>query len=244
MRLLFILSAIAIFLVTSCSSIKHADLDYLNNSYQLSATKPTLNIFQPKDSTQQHDVLIFVHGGNWDSGSKGTYSILGRNFAKKENITSYGGNPNRIFLMGHSAGGHLIALATMNPKYLNDPTLVKGLILDDAAALDQYKYLQENPPTKEDYYNITWTKDPEAWLDASPYYFIDENTPPILTYLGTKTIPSLYYYNDLFHQKLIEVQPDAELIILNKKHVPMVTQFFWPFSTRFKEIKAFTEGIN
>jgi len=276
MRLLFILSAIAIFLVTSCTSIKHTDLDYLNSSYELSATKPTLNIFQPKDSTQQHDVLIFVHGGNWDSGSKDTYSILGRNFAEKdfvtvipgytlspfanydmmtqqitqailwtkENITSYGGNPNRIFLMGHSAGGHLIALATMNPKYLNDPTLVKGLILDDAAALDQYKYLQENPPTKEDYYNITWTKDPEAWLDASPYYFIDENTPPILTFLGTKTIPSLYYYNDLFHQKLIEVQPDAELIILNKKHVPMVTQFFWPFSTRFKEIKAFTEGIN
>ena len=87
MRLLFILSSIAIFVVTSCSSIKHADLDYLNSSYELSATKPTLNIFQPKDSTQQHDVLIFVHGGNWDSGSKGTYSILGRNFAKKDFVT-------------------------------------------------------------------------------------------------------------------------------------------------------------
>ncbi|MGO4911140.1 alpha/beta hydrolase [Leeuwenhoekiella sp. W20_SRS_FM14] len=265
---------VAVF-VTSCSSVKHTDINYLKSEYSASTEEPTLNIFQPKDSTQQHVVLIFVHGGNWNSGSKNTYSVLGRNFAKndyvtvipgytlspfanydtmtqqiteailwtKENIANYGGNPDRIFLMGHSAGGHLIALATMNPKYLNDDSLVKGLIFDDAAALDQFKYLQENSPTSEDYYDVTWTKDPEEWRNASPYYFLDENTPPILTYLGTKTIPSLYYYNDLFHQKLLEFQPQAKLITLNKKHVPMVTQFFWPLSTRFKEIKEFTEGI-
>ncbi|MFI8378300.1 alpha/beta hydrolase [Leeuwenhoekiella sp. NPDC079379] len=264
----------AIFII-SCSSVKHTDINYLKSAYKASTEEPTLNIFQPKDSTQQHDVLIFVHGGNWNSGSKSTYSVLGRNFAKndyvtvipgytlspfanydtmtrqiteaitwtKENIANYSGNPDRIFLMGHSAGGHLIALATMNPKYLNDNSLIKGLIFDDAAALDQLKYLQENPPTDEDYYDVTWTKDPEEWRNASPYYFLDENTPAILTYLGTKTIPSLYYYNDLFHQKLLEFQPQAKLITLNKKHVPMVTQFFWPFSTRFKEIKEFTAGI-
>ena len=260
----------------SCASIKYKDINYLKTPYTASSEEPTLNIFQPKDSTQQHDVLLFVHGGNWNSGSKNTYSVLGRNFARKEYVTvipgytlspfanydtmtqqiteaiqwtyehieKYGGDPDRIFLMGHSAGGHLIALATMNPRYLKDNSIVKGLIFDDAAGLDQLKYLQENPPTSEDYYDVTWTKDPEEWRNASPYYFLDENTPPILTYLGTKTIPSLYYYNDLFHQKLLEFQPKAKLITLNKKHVPMVTQFFWPLSTRFKEIKAFTTSVD
>jgi len=28
-------------------------------------------------------VLIFVHGGNWNTGNKNTYGFLGRNFAKK-----------------------------------------------------------------------------------------------------------------------------------------------------------------
>jgi len=35
-----------------------------------------------------------------------------------ENIKNYRGDPEQIFLMGHSAGGHLIALISTNPKYL------------------------------------------------------------------------------------------------------------------------------
>ena len=269
--LLLLLSAF----ITGCGSIKKDDISYLDTDYTASAEEPQLNIFQPKDSLVQHDVLIFVHGGNWNSGNKETYSVLGRNFAGKdyvtvipgytlspyanydqmaqeiakaiqwthENAARFGGDPDRIFLMGHSAGGHLVALAAMNPKYLKDPDYIKGIILDDAAGLDQYSYLQENPPTSEEYYDVTWTTDPEEWKNASPFYFLDENTPPILTFLGTKTIPALYYYNDLFHQKLTEFQPDAKLIILNKKHVAMVTQFFSPISPRFGEIKEFTERI-
>jgi acetyl esterase/lipase len=36
------------------------------------------------------------------------------------NIPSYGGRNNRIFLMGHSAGGHLVALLATDPKYLRE----------------------------------------------------------------------------------------------------------------------------
>jgi acetyl esterase/lipase len=35
----------------------------------------------------------------------------------KEHIADYGGRSDRIYVTGHSAGGHLVALATMNPEY-------------------------------------------------------------------------------------------------------------------------------
>ena len=35
----------------------------------------------------------------------------------KENITRYGGNPDKIFVSGHSAGGHLAALISVRDDY-------------------------------------------------------------------------------------------------------------------------------
>ena len=47
------------------------------------------------------------------------------------NITTYGGNPNRIFLMGHSAGGHLCELINADPQYFQALGMVnpiKGVV--------------------------------------------------------------------------------------------------------------------
>jgi acetyl esterase/lipase len=49
-----------------------------------------------------------------------------------ENIGEYGGDPNRLFLCGHSAGAHLVALAALDAKYLEaeglPPDAVAGVI--------------------------------------------------------------------------------------------------------------------
>ena len=38
----------------------------------------------------------------------------------RENISKYGGDRNRIFLMGHSAGAHSVSLVGLDPKYLQE----------------------------------------------------------------------------------------------------------------------------
>lgn len=157
------------------------------------------------------------------------------------NIEQYKGNPDKIYLMGHSAGGHLIALITTNPKYLKNKAVIKGTILNDAAALDMKTYLEKNPPTNKFHYDVTWTKDPENWKDASPIYFLDKTAPPFLIYVGKKTYPSIISQNASFIETLKPYQPEIKQIFLNKKHVPMMSQYFFPWTKRYNEILSFME---
>lgn len=260
-------------LLTSCGVTKHKDILYLQEAEK--SIQPSLNIFSPKskDISEKPPVLIFVHGGNWDSGKKEIYSFFGKNFAKKgittvvvgytlspqanykemtsqiasailwtkNNISNYNGNPEKLFLTGHSAGGHLISLAVMNPEYGIDAKDISGIILNDAAGLDMHHYLQENPPTAANHYLTTWSNNPETWKKASPIFYLNEETPPFLIYVGEKTYPSITTANKRFLEAIQAYQPEVAPVLIDKKHIPMMTQYLWPWSNRYQEMIEFME---
>ncbi len=266
----FTFLGMALIALNSCSVAKTTDIDY-GSRIEGIAENPKLNIFTTRKDNAKEPVLIFVYGGNWNSGNKKTYGYVGRNFAKhdmvvvlpdytkspnasyremtqqiatsiqwvKDNIEEYGGDPDRIYLSGHSAGGHLAALAVMNPEYGVDPKSIKGIILNDAAGLDMESYLKGNPPTEDQNYATTWTQDPEVWAAASPINFLNENTPEIKIYTGEKTYASITTSNKKFLEKLQQYQPQASIQWLDKGHVAMVSQLFWPWSDRFDEMQEF-----
>jgi len=273
MKKYIILCLIVLNFLSSCAVKKEKDVAYLQETRK-SALKeePTLNIFSPKKETSKKlPVLIFVHGGNWNSGKKELYNFYGNNFAKKgivtvivgytlspqanykemtsqisqaiiwtkEHISEYKGDPEKIFLTGHSAGGHLIALAALDKRYGIDSDAISGIILNDAAGLDMHDYLSRNPPTSENDYLTTWTDDPKTWELASPINYLSENTPPMLIYIGKKTYPSIKTANERFLKELRKYQPEVEVDTINKKHIPMITQYFWPWNNRYNEIVDF-----
>lgn len=267
MRYLIFITSFLLFSNCSTQKIK-------NITYQTSVEKKPLhlNVFVPRNlKGEKLPVLIYVHGGNWNSGNKDMYSFFGRNFAKKDVITvipnytlspdanydqmateisnvikwvktyiaEYGGNSDAIFVTGHSAGAHLVALATMQPKYGVAENTISGIILNDAAGLDMKHYLEKVPPTAENNYLSTWTNDSNEWKNASPIYFIDEKTPPFLIYVGTKTYPSIKEGNARFITELQKYQKDVAPVLVAKKHVPMILQYFWPWSDRYAETLDF-----
>jgi arylformamidase len=260
-----------IFSLHSCSTKKITDVPYLSTSIATETSLPKLNVFVQRRLKAEAPILIFVHGGYWNSGRKGTYDLLGRNFARKGVVTvipdytlspaasydemtkeiaavikwvqanskKYNGNAKQIYVTGHSAGGHLAALAVMNPKYGIDAKAISGIILNDAAGLNMKDYLEKNPPTAQYDYLATWTNNPANWQAASPIYFIDKDTPPFLIYVGDQTYDSIKTANNQFLKALQPFQPDVSPIFIDKKHVPMVTQYFWPWNDRIGEVVGF-----
>lgn len=279
MNKILICSFLAVFFLismTSCKVQKYEDVSYLKNDPSAENGKPTLNLFIPKKPNKEKlPVLIFVHGGNWNSGNKDLYNFFGNNFARKDvvtvipgytlspeanyetmtqqiaqailwvhsNISKYNGDPAKIFITGHSAGAHLVTLAVVDNSYGVDPETIRGIIFNDAAGLDMHHYLEQNNPTTSNDYLSTWGKDPNDWKKASPIYFLDEETPPIKIYLGKKTYSSITTGNDRFLSELKKYQPNVEFNMLNKKHIPMMTQYLWPWTKRYQETINFMESI-
>lgn len=157
----------------------------------------------------------------------------------QQNIEKYSGNPKNLFVTGHSAGAQLVTSAVLNPKFGIDQKSISGIILNDAAGIDMKNYLENYPPTEQDDYLKTWSSNPENWYQASPIYFLTENSPPFLIYVGSKTYPSIKKANENFISKLNQFQPEVKPIIVNKSHIPMILQYFFPWSNRFSETASF-----
>ncbi len=58
----------------------------------------------------------------------------------QQNIAKHGGDPEKIYLLGHSAGAHLVALVATNPVYLKAHRLVPKTTLAGVLAIDTASY--------------------------------------------------------------------------------------------------------
>ncbi len=160
-------------------------------------------------------------------------------------IADYGGDPDRIFVSGHSAGGHLAALITVRNGYFDTLGIanpIRGVVLIDAAGLDMYGYLSERAP-EERKYQTTFSKNPTTWKEASPLYHLHAGLPPFLIYRGGKTYPSIIKSNDKFAEAL---QPYGSMMDYRvqpgKKHIPMILQFLFSWNPRYREIVRFLQN--
>lgn len=249
------------------------DISYTPNTE--SGTENLLDIYYPKSESPK-DVLVFIHGGSWNSGKKDTYWWLGRNMARKnvvtviinyslspasqyekmaedcagalkwvsDSISKYGGNSDRIFLMGHSAGGHLAALINSDPRFFKQqgiPNPIHGLILNDAFGLDMYQYLssaEDNDQTNS--FLNTFSNDKEVWKTGSPLTYTSSVRNPHLIFVGERTYPAIQLQSDRLYREFQNAGKAVEFkIIPGKNHVGMITQMILGGNKLYKYITGF-----
>jgi acetyl esterase/lipase len=96
----------------------------------------------------------------------------------KRHVREYGGNPDRVFVIGYSAGGYLAALLSTDPRYLAahnlSPRDIRGTVPVSAF------YWVERRGVAPDRDKSVWGVDPSVWVDASPAHHLQAGAPPML----------------------------------------------------------------
>jgi acetyl esterase/lipase len=97
----------------------------------------------------------------------------------EQHIQEFGGDPRRIVLMGHSAGGHTAAFLAFNHEFLRkfgaDPEAITGLV----GLSGTYVLVPETPTEKATF------PPPYTEADWQPIRFVDTHSPPTLLLHGT-----------------------------------------------------------
>ncbi len=139
----------------------------------------------------------------------------------KKNIYSYGGNPDKIFLLGHSAGGHLAALIALDESYLAEfnliPSDISGVIGLDSAAYHLPSLFAAEP---DNFYLFSWAFGDNLikWEKASPINYIKEglDIPPFLLLVaGDREVSKTVNQN--FYQKLYQYGYDVNIFNIEEK---------------------------
>ena len=96
----------------------------------------------------------------------------------KKHIAEFGGDPDRVFLVGHSAGAYLAELLVTDERYLRAHGLsardVRGVVPISAF------FWVEKEGVAPDRPKSVWGTDRAVWIDASPAHHLRANLPPTL----------------------------------------------------------------
>ncbi|CAF0882388.1 unnamed protein product [Rotaria sp. Silwood1] len=140
-------------------------------------------------------------------------------------ISKYGGNPNRIFLMGYSSGGHLIEFINSNTRFFDQYNMtnpIYGIILLDAFGLDMCEYLKQTSSKTNKHYNTyiqVCSNDPKKWSQASSMKYWKNIRNPHLILIGGRTYPVIQTQNrHLFGNLIILQKAPAEFYEIPRRH--------------------------
>ncbi|MES2485938.1 MAG: alpha/beta hydrolase [Bacteroidota bacterium] len=193
----------------------YPEADYKNDAYK--AERCILDVYYPKNTTS-FTTIIWFHGGGITGGSKEIpqylkdkgYCVIGVGYRLSpkvtapayiedataavawafNNIATYGGDPNSIFVSGHSAGGYLGLMIGLDKTYLAkyniDANKIAGLIPFSPQCITHFTVrkeqgIPEKQPTIDKY---------------APLFHVRADAPPMLLITGGREMELLGRYEE------------------------------------------------
>lgn len=173
----------------------------------------------------------------------------------KDSIAARGGDPGRIFLIGHSSGCHLASLVALDTSYLGEQRLHAGAIAGvvamgctlapwdtagravTATALAQA--FAKDEQERRVYGTLAWR------LRANPTLWVGPRAPPFLVLVAEseRYMPSILEEGARFVRLLREREVPADLRILpGRRHVTTTTGFADPADSVANLVAAFVRS--
>jgi acetyl esterase/lipase len=153
--------------------------------------------------------------------------------AAQARMAEWGGDANRVVLMGHSAGAHLVALIDANPALATrlGARAWLGAVILDSAALD-IVHTMERPHAA--FYDVAFGTDRAYWREASPYHHLAAGAKPVLVVCSSRRRDSCLAARRLA-AKATSVGVRAEVLPVAKSHAAIDAQLGAP--------GAYTDGV-
>lgn len=197
--------------------------------------KCQLDIYLPDKQKEKFPVLIYFHGGGITGGSRGGPNLTSQGVCLVapsyrlspkaqcpdylndaadavawtfNNIEKYGGDPDRIFIGGMSAGSYLAAMITMDKSWLEkrgiDVDRIAGLLPISGHMITHFTVRKERGISAS-----TGLSD-----EFAPLYHVRKTPFPIFIQCGDNDYPSRQEENKLFVSMMIQYanQPESDII--------------------------------
>jgi acetyl esterase/lipase len=222
---------------TSYELIK--DITYYNESQDITTYQKErckLDIYLPK-GIDSFSTIVWFHGGGITGGEKfipdglknKNIAIVAPNYRLNPNVKApsyiedaaaavawvfkeigaYGGDPEKIFVSGHSAGGYLASMVGMDKRWLD----VHGIDANDIAGLIPFSGHTITHFTIRKERGIPGT---QPIIDEyAPLYHVRKDAPPLLLITGDRNLELLGRYEEnAFMMRMMKVAGHQDTRIL------------------------------
>ena len=162
-------------------------LVFLHGGYWVIGHKDTLGFMAPPITCAP--AILVTAGYRMAPGAKYPEQVDDCRRALKwvyENISRHGGNPDRIFVGGHSAGGHLASLIALQTGRLHEFGLPANAIKACFPVSGVFD-VTDTPPDRRD----ALLSAPDQARGASPLFNTAGNTVPFFLEIGENDFPNL-----------------------------------------------------
>lgn len=157
-------------------------------------------------------------------------------------IDEYGGDPGKIFVMGHSAGAHIAAMLATNAKYLRAVGGSVDWLVGMIGLAGPYEFL---PITADDLQEIFGPK--SQWPASQPVNFVTGNEPPMLLLHGGADKTVSPKDSKLLARLVREAGGKAKVIIYEGVgHIQLIAQLAAPLrwmGSQLDDIAAFIHEV-